>query len=68
VRIVLVERDGGGCVITTRQGATGIANCGALPLRLGLNVLSKLHLYLAIRENVLYFTAADATNSVQVLL
>jgi hypothetical protein len=30
------------------------------PLRIGLDVLEKLHLYFATKENVLYYTAADA--------
>lgn len=30
------------------------------PLHIGLDVLEKLHLYFATKENVLYFTAADA--------
>jgi hypothetical protein len=43
--------------LTGYQGATGIR----LPhLMLGLNVLRKLHLYIATDEHVLYATAADA--------
>jgi hypothetical protein len=39
---------------------SGYTNCyGIYPLKLGLNVLKKLHLYLATKENMLYFTAAD---------
>jgi hypothetical protein len=30
------------------------------PLHIGLDVLEKLHLYFATKENVLYYTAADA--------
>lgn len=32
-----------------------------VPLAIGTNVLQKLHLYFAMKEKVLYFTAADAT-------
>ena len=34
---------------------------GTYPLKLGLNVLQKLHLYFATKEQVLYFTPADAS-------
>jgi hypothetical protein len=30
------------------------------PLKLGMNVISKMHLYFATKESMLYFTAADA--------
>jgi hypothetical protein len=33
---------------------------GEAPLRLGMNVLQKLHLYFATKESVMYFSAADA--------
>ena len=33
----------------------------AVPLVIGMNVLSKLHLYVAYGENTLYVTAADAS-------
>lgn len=39
---------------------TTIAPAVRRPLRIGLNVLEKLNLYFATKENVLYFTAADA--------
>jgi len=46
---------------STRNGAAGYEKClGLFPLDLGLNVLKKLHLYLATKERKLYFTAATA--------
>ena len=33
------------------------------PLHIGLDVLEKLHLYFATKENVLYYTAADAADT-----
>ena len=44
-----------------RDGAAGYDYClGLFPLDLGLNVLKKLHLYLATKERNLYFTAATS--------
>jgi hypothetical protein len=53
------------CSLQLRGRGDGVAqyfNCigNEAPLHIGLNVLEKLHLYFATRENVLYFTAADA--------
>jgi len=53
------------CSLQLRQRIDGVAqyyNCMGSegPLHIGLNVLEKLHLYFATKENVLYFTAADA--------
>ena len=43
------------------DGATGFEGCGNVyPLHLGLNVLKKLRLYLATKEQKLYITPADA--------
>ena len=48
-------------IITDRDGAAGFFGCmGAYPLELGRSVLNKLRLYLAAKEEKLYFTAADA--------
>ena len=48
------------------DGVAQYANCtgSEAPLHIGLNVLEKLHLYFATKENVLYFTAADAQKTV----
>jgi Aspartyl protease len=59
--IMLVEPRGvgAGCTLTRRSGAAAYEGCyGAHPLHLGLSVLSKLHVYIAIKEKVLYFTPA----------
>ncbi|HEY4210655.1 MAG TPA: retropepsin-like aspartic protease [Steroidobacteraceae bacterium] len=43
------------------SNGVGYEGCGGVyPMALGLSVLQKLHLYFATKENVLYFTAADA--------
>jgi hypothetical protein len=44
-----------------RTRAAGYNCTGLFPVNLGRDVLSDLHLYFATRENVLYFTRADAT-------
>ncbi len=48
------------CVLTRKAGGIGYENCfGAYPLMLGASVLSKLHVYIATAENLLYFTLND---------
>jgi hypothetical protein len=43
------------------NGAGGYSGCeGIVPLTLGLNVLKHLRLYLATKDNTLYFTLANA--------
>jgi hypothetical protein len=63
-RVQLLPRPSN-CTLTIGFGRNAVAqysDCiGAeAPLRLGMDVISKLHLYFATKENVLYFTAADA--------
>jgi hypothetical protein len=43
------------------EAAYDVGCRGAVPLRLGMNVLEKLRIYIATKEKMLYFTAADAT-------
>jgi predicted aspartyl protease len=58
-QVVLVDSKGPDCKLTTIDGASAYTGCfGAYPLKLGFSVLSNLHLYLATKERVLYFTAA----------
>jgi len=47
------------------ENAAMYTNCrgGEPPLLLGMNVVQQLHLYFATKEQMLYFTAADATTS-----
>jgi len=46
------------CSLGSRAGAAAYEGCyGVHPLQLGLNVLSKLRLYIATKEKLLYFTA-----------
>jgi len=49
-------------VVTDRDGAVGFdKGCmGVYPLHLGMSVLKKLRVYLATKEQKMYFTAADA--------
>ena len=58
-RIRLFKTD---CALSVRGGAIGFDLCrGVYPLQLGNDVLSQLHLYLASKEKMLYFTAANAS-------
>ena len=51
------------CPVTKRAGAAAYDRClGLHPLHMGLDVLSKLHIYIAMKEKVLYFTPADAAD------
>jgi Aspartyl protease len=57
------------CRLSVPKSESGVASydcLGAFPLRLGLNVLSKLHLYYANGEKKLYFTDArvNAANAI----
>jgi len=48
-------------IVTDHDRAAGFEGCmGAYPLNLGRSVLNKLRLYLAAKEQKLYFTTADA--------
>jgi hypothetical protein len=50
------------CHLSSHLGAASYEGCyGMHPLALGQNVLSKLHLYIASKEKMLYFTPADAS-------
>jgi hypothetical protein len=64
-QILLYTREGecvkNARISTDRDGAAGFNGCmGAYPLDLGMSVLTKLRLYLAAKEQKLYFTPADA--------
>jgi predicted aspartyl protease len=62
-QIVLNDFSKPGCELSKRDGAAAYTGCyGIYPLEIGLDILSKLHLYLATKEKVLYFTAADTTS------
>jgi predicted aspartyl protease len=62
-RITLIDRpQNDSCHLGSRSGAAAYEGClGIHPLQLGRNVLEKLHLYIATKEKVLYFTAAGAS-------
>jgi hypothetical protein len=63
-QIALTERERSTCQLTTIAGASGYSNClGVYPLELGFNILSRMHLYLATKEQVLYFTAAEVAKT-----
>jgi hypothetical protein len=60
-RISLVDPPTTGCYLSSHQGAASYDGCfGVHPLALGRDVVSKLHLYVATKEKMLYFTPADA--------
>jgi hypothetical protein len=60
-RISLVDPPTAGCYLNSHQGAASYDGCfGVHPLALGRDVVSKLHLYVATKEKMLYFTPADA--------
>jgi hypothetical protein len=61
-RITLIDRpQNDRCHLGSRSGAAAYEDClGIHPLQLGRNVLTKLHIYIATKEKVLYFTPADA--------
>jgi hypothetical protein len=49
---------------TRADRAAGYSSCNnVFPLRLGLNVLSKMRIYIATKENMFYFTASDTTRA-----
>jgi Aspartyl protease len=51
------------CHLGSRSGAAAYDDCfGIHPLQLGRNVLTKLHIYIATKEKLLYFTPADAAD------
>jgi hypothetical protein len=60
--ITLIERPQNDyCRLGSRSGAAAYEGCfGVHPLQLGRNILTKLHIYIATKEKVLYFTPADA--------
>lgn len=60
--IVLIDRPRNDfCNLGSRSGAAAYEGClGTHPLQLGLNVLTKLHFYIATKEKVLYFTPTEA--------
>src|SRR5258706_2557667 len=63
VRVQLRGEAPVGCKFGTAppNGAAGYSGCeGIVPLTLGLSVLKHLHLYLATRDNILYFTSSNS--------
>lgn len=60
-------RPAGACKVryTGKNSVAHYENClNTVPLQIGLNVLSKLHLYIATKEKMLYFTTADAGQAI----
>jgi hypothetical protein len=60
--ITLIDRpQNDPCHLGSRSGAVMYEGCdGVHPLQLGRNVLTKLRIYIAMKEKVLYFTSAAA--------
>ena len=58
-KIKLTEPPGHTCRLTRRNDAIGYTGCFfRYPLRLGNDVLQRLHVYLATQENMMYFTVS----------
>jgi hypothetical protein len=62
-RISLVDpAPNASCYLSSRSGAATYEGCfGIHPLALGQNVIGKLHLYVATKEKMLYFTPANTS-------
>jgi hypothetical protein len=61
--IMLIDRPQKDCHLGSTFGAATYEDClGVHPLQLGRNVLTKLHIYIATKEKVLYFTPAGAAD------
>jgi hypothetical protein len=62
IALVVKQKNGSECEIAAKDGVVGYTTCLSVhPLTLGRNVLSKLHIYIATKQEVMYFTAADAS-------
>lgn len=64
-RVKIINTVSKDCRLRTPNAEGGAANydcLGAFPLRLGINVLSKLHMYYASAEKKLYFTDANVND------
>jgi Aspartyl protease len=66
-RVELLDAPGGSCYlnkpVSPKYSARYTGCYNIFPLGLGMNVLNKLHLYIATKEKKLYFTVADPTAS-----
>jgi hypothetical protein len=51
------------CHLTGRLGAASYEGCNVYPLNLGLDVLKQLHIYIATKEKVLYFTSSSPSEA-----
>jgi hypothetical protein len=58
-KIKLTDPPNNTCRLTTKGDAIGYTDClYRYPLRLGSDVLRRLHVYIATKENMMYFTAS----------
>lgn len=61
-KVRLIDPPTNSCRLSRKNGAIGYSDClYRYPLKLGSDVLAKLHIYIATKENLLYFTDAGAT-------
>jgi len=62
-KIKLIDPPNNTCRLTKKADAIGYTDClYRYPLRLGSDVLRRLHVYIATKENMMYFTGtADET-------
>jgi hypothetical protein len=61
-KVRLIDPPANSCRLSRKNDAIGYSGClYRYPLKLGSDVLAKLHVYIATKENLLYFTDAGAT-------
>jgi hypothetical protein len=60
-KVRLIDPPHNTCRLTRKNDAIGYTGCFyRYPLKLGSDVLKKLHIYIATKENLMYFTASEA--------
>jgi hypothetical protein len=63
-RVLLTDPPTNSCRLARKsEAAVGYTGClYRYPLQLGSSVLTRLHIYIATKENLMYYTASGATN------
>ena len=60
-KVRLIDPPHNTCRLTRKNDATGYTGCFyRYPLKLGSDVLKKLYVHIATKENRMYFTASEA--------
>lgn len=60
---VALFHDRRSCIVQSDGRMSRYGNCAGAPLVLGIDVLKQLRIYIASKERVIYFTAADAAGN-----